>query len=163
MKSKRRSIYHASGTWYSSCTIGVCGPKELDLWRSRSRVWYAALPSLIAFVCPTVSLGANPIHRVLMPVGSNDIRYIMWMTNEKYIHTSVNEVAYVNRIQCCQNLTEIILKKAVKWKKSNKKKKRTETRSSLKTSLSSNTSCKVNAGSCSESIVNWGGPLECGM
>ena len=72
MKSKWWSIYHASGTGYSSCTFGVCGPKELDLWRSRSRVWYATLPSLIAFVCPTVSLGANPIHRVLMPVGSND-------------------------------------------------------------------------------------------
>ena len=163
MKSKRRSIYHASGTWYSSCTIGVCGPKELDLWRSRSRVWYAALPSLIAFVCPTVSLGANPIHRVLMPVGSND-HQVHHVNDQREIYTYLCE-----RSRLCESHSMLSKsdwdnpKNSSQVKEIQQKKKRTETRSSLKTSLSSNTSCNVNAGSCSESTVNWGGPLECGM
>ena len=71
--------YHASGTWNSSGITGVCGPKELDLLRSRSRVWYATLPSLITFCCPTFSLGASPTHRVLMPIG-NDHQHV-WVHN----------------------------------------------------------------------------------
>ena len=154
--------YHASGTWSSSCTNGVCGPKELERWRSRSRAWYATLASLTTFGCPALSLGANPIHRVLMPVGKS--AWQIYNVDDYGEDTSVNEVTYVDRIKCRQNLAQVILEQPVKRKKRRKENNETyRTRSSLKESLSSKTSCKVKAGNCSESTINWGGWLKRGI
>jgi hypothetical protein len=45
-----------------------------------------------------------------MPVGND---HQVQDVNDHEEYTSVNEVGYVNRIQCCQNLTEVILKQQI--------------------------------------------------
>ena len=104
-----------SGTWYSSCTVGSITIKESCMIRSftAAKTFHPLLRAPLSpghhwelsFAQQRLSVLIQYIECWCLLVVTT-IRYIVWMNDEKCMHTTVNEVAYVNRIQCCQNLTD---------------------------------------------------------